>query len=101
RGYGTTVLRAQVNAVTVGGAPLFAQAREQAQRALALVENGPADVALAAQVLRLQAELAGQPWQANHVADAEQSLHDCRAYPFGGPRWSGCRPPATPHATRP
>jgi len=50
-------LREQAKAATVGGADLFAQAREQAQRALALVENGPADAALVAQVKQLQAEL--------------------------------------------
>ncbi len=52
-----TVLREQAKAVTAGGAALFAQAREQAQRALALVENGPAESALVAQVKRLQNEL--------------------------------------------
>jgi serine/threonine-protein kinase len=52
-----TVLREKARAVTVGGAALFAQAREQAQRALALVENGPADESLKAQVQRLNAEL--------------------------------------------
>jgi serine/threonine-protein kinase len=52
-----TALRVQAQAAPVGGALLFAQAREKAQRALALVENGPADALLAAQVRRLQAEL--------------------------------------------
>jgi serine/threonine-protein kinase len=52
-----TALRAQASSATTGGAVLFAQAREQAQRALALVENGPADAALAIQVRQLQAEL--------------------------------------------
>jgi serine/threonine-protein kinase len=52
-----TALRAQAQATTVGSAALFAQAREQAQRALALVENSPADAALAARVKQLQAEL--------------------------------------------
>ncbi len=52
-----TVLREQAKAVTAGGAALFAQAREQAQRALALVENGAADSALMAQVKQLQSEL--------------------------------------------
>src|SRR5262249_17928192 len=50
-------LRDKAKAATVGSAALFAQAREQAQRARALVENGPADPALADQVRRLQAEL--------------------------------------------
>ena len=40
-----------------GGAGLSAQAREQVQRALALVESGPADDTLKTQVTRLQAEL--------------------------------------------
>ena len=52
-----TVLRAQASSATTGAALLFAQAREQAQRALALVENGPAEPALKAQVTRLQADL--------------------------------------------
>jgi hypothetical protein len=44
-----TALREQAKAAPVGSAALFAQAREQAQRALALVESGPADDALKAQ----------------------------------------------------
>jgi serine/threonine-protein kinase len=52
-----TALREQAKAANVGGAALFAQAREQVQRALALVENGPADDTLKRQVTRLQAEL--------------------------------------------
>jgi serine/threonine-protein kinase len=52
-----TALREQAMAAPVGGAALFSQAREQAQRALALVENGPADEALKTQVTRLQTEL--------------------------------------------
>jgi serine/threonine-protein kinase len=40
-----------------GGTALFAQAREQAQRALALVESGPIDPLLKDQVARLQADL--------------------------------------------
>ena len=52
-----TVLRDQAKAANVGSAVLLTQAREQAQRALALVENGPADAALVAQVTQLQAEL--------------------------------------------
>jgi serine/threonine-protein kinase len=50
-------LRAQASSAATGSAALFAQAREQAQRALALVENGLADPALAAQVKRMQADL--------------------------------------------
>ncbi len=49
--------REQAKLAPTGSVALFIQAREQAQRALALVENGPADGALAAQVRRLQAEL--------------------------------------------
>jgi tetratricopeptide (TPR) repeat protein len=52
-----TALREQARAANNGRGALLAQAREQAQRALALVENGPADAALAAQVRQLQAEL--------------------------------------------
>jgi superkiller protein 3 len=52
-----TALRAKAKAATVGSAALFAQAREQAQRALALVENGSAEAALTGQVQRLKAEL--------------------------------------------
>jgi serine/threonine-protein kinase len=52
-----TALREQAKAAKVGGAALLAQAREQVQRALALVENGPADAALKDQVRRLQADL--------------------------------------------
>jgi serine/threonine-protein kinase len=52
-----TALREQAKAAPVGRAALFAQAREQVQRALALVENGQADAALAAQVRQLQADL--------------------------------------------
>jgi serine/threonine-protein kinase len=50
-------LREQARTANVGGALLFAQAREQAQRALALIENGPANAALAARVRQLQTEL--------------------------------------------
>jgi serine/threonine-protein kinase len=52
-----TALREQGKAAPVGSAALFAQAREQVQRALALVESGPADDTLKAQVTRLHAEL--------------------------------------------
>ena len=55
--YKATVLRAQASSATTGAALLFAQAREQAQRALALVENGPADDRLKTQVRQLQTEL--------------------------------------------
>ena len=52
-----TALRVQAQAAPAGGALLIAQAREQAQRALALVESGAADDQLKKQVTRLQAEL--------------------------------------------
>ena len=55
-----TMLRSQASSATSGGASLFSQAREQAQRALALVENGPADAALKREVTRLQTELDEQ-----------------------------------------
>jgi superkiller protein 3 len=51
------LLREKAKTATTGTAALFAQAREQVQRALALVENGPADDTLKAQVQRLKAEL--------------------------------------------
>jgi hypothetical protein len=52
-----TARREQAKAAPTGGATLFAQAREQAQRALALTESGPADDTLKAQVTRLQSDL--------------------------------------------
>ena len=52
-----TAFREQAQTATVGSGLLFAQAREQAQRALALVENGPADDSLKKQVQQLQTEL--------------------------------------------
>jgi serine/threonine-protein kinase len=52
-----TLLRQQAQAATAGSAALYAQAREQVQRALALVENGPVEAALNDQVQRLKADL--------------------------------------------
>ena len=53
-----TALRERAKAATRRAARhSFAQAREQAQRALALVENGPVDAMLATQVRQLQTEL--------------------------------------------
>jgi tetratricopeptide (TPR) repeat protein len=49
----------------------WAKAREQAQRALALVENGAADRALAAQVKQVQDELDGEEKDRRLVADLE------------------------------
>ncbi len=55
-----TAFREQAKAVTTGGAALIAKAREETQRALALVETGPTDAALATQVRQLQTELDEQ-----------------------------------------
>jgi serine/threonine-protein kinase len=52
-----TALREKAKEATTGGTTLFAQAREQVQRALALVQRGPADAVLLARVRQLQAEL--------------------------------------------
>jgi tetratricopeptide (TPR) repeat protein len=52
-----TALREQARASPAGGAALFARAREQAQRALALAEHGPADEALKEQARALGAKL--------------------------------------------
>jgi serine/threonine-protein kinase len=52
-----TTLRAQASSATTGGGLLFAQAREQAHRALALVQTGPADETLKHQVRQLQTAL--------------------------------------------
>ena len=50
-------LREQAKVATIGSAALFSQAREQTQRALALVQSGPAEMALVQQVASLQTEL--------------------------------------------
>jgi serine/threonine-protein kinase len=50
-------LREKSKAALAGGPAWFAQAREQAQRALALVNNGPIDPLLRDQVERLQTDL--------------------------------------------
>jgi serine/threonine-protein kinase len=52
-----TSLREQARTAVVGSSLLFSQAREQAQRALALVESGPVDETLKKQVTDLQAAL--------------------------------------------
>ena len=77
-----TALRARAGSAASGAAALFAQAREQAQRATALVERGPADDALKAQATRLQAELDDEEkdhrlvaaLEAARLAQAETSL---------------------------
>jgi serine/threonine-protein kinase len=68
-----TALREKAKVGTAGGAALFAQAREQAQRALALVENGPAEAALAAQVRQLQAELDEEEKDRKMIAALEEA----------------------------
>jgi serine/threonine-protein kinase len=68
-----TALREKARRATVGGAQLFAQAREQAQRALALVENGPADAALKDQAAQLQADLDAEEKDRQLVAALEQA----------------------------
>src|SRR5262249_45944726 len=52
-----TALREQAKTATAGRATVFAQAREQAQRALALVQTGPADEGLRDEVRRVKAGL--------------------------------------------
>src|SRR5262249_2346525 len=52
-----TTRREKARTARTGSATLLAQAREQAQRAGALIENGSADEALATQVRQLQEEL--------------------------------------------
>jgi serine/threonine-protein kinase len=68
-----TGLREQAQAGKPGAAGLFAQAREKVQRALALVENGPADADLVEQVRRLQAELGEEEKDRQLVAALEEA----------------------------
>jgi serine/threonine-protein kinase len=68
-----TSLREKARTAPVGGAALLAQAREQAQRALALVENGQADEALAEQVTQLQEELQEEEKDQKLVAALEEA----------------------------
>jgi tetratricopeptide (TPR) repeat protein len=68
-----TALRAQAKAATVGSGALLAQAREQMQRALALVEGGPADAALTAQVSQLQAEFDAEEKDRTLVAALDEA----------------------------
>jgi serine/threonine-protein kinase len=77
-----TALRERSKAETVGSAALFAQAREQAQRSLALVEAGPAAAALADQVKQLQTELDDESKDRTLVAaldDARLAQAETRA----------------------
>jgi serine/threonine-protein kinase len=55
-----TTLREEAKSAPTGGAALFARAREQVQRALALVQSGPADEAVKEQVRWLKEELDEQ-----------------------------------------
>jgi serine/threonine-protein kinase len=66
-----TALRSQAKAAPVGRAALYVQAREQAQRALALVGSGPVDEALQTQVRQLQAELDEEEKDRRMVADLD------------------------------
>jgi serine/threonine protein kinase/Tfp pilus assembly protein PilF len=68
-----TALREQAKAATVGSAALFARAREQMQRALALAEDGLADAALTAQVSQLQAELDAEDKDRTLVAALDEA----------------------------
>jgi tetratricopeptide (TPR) repeat protein/serine/threonine protein kinase len=68
-----TTLREKAKSAKVGGAALFAQAREQAQRARALVENGPADETLAGRVRQLMAELDDEEKDRTLVAALDQA----------------------------
>src|SRR5262249_24244442 len=72
----------------------LAQAREQAQRALALVENGPADAALVDRVTQLQEELQQvekdrqlvAALDAAWLAQAETRSENCFALERAGPK---------------
>jgi serine/threonine-protein kinase len=68
-----TALREQARTASVGGAALFAQAREQAQRALALVESGPAEDTLKTQVRQLQEELDDEERDRTLVAALDEA----------------------------
>jgi serine/threonine-protein kinase len=66
-------LRAKAKSAAPEGAALFAQAREQSSRALALVRNGLTDVALADQVRQLQAELDEEEKDRKMLAALEEA----------------------------
>jgi tetratricopeptide (TPR) repeat protein len=68
-----TGLREKARSANAGSAALFAQAREQAQRALALIESGPADTALVAQVRELQVELNEEEQDRTLVATLDEA----------------------------
>jgi serine/threonine-protein kinase len=89
-----TALREQARSASAGGAALFAQAREQAQRALALVESGPADETLKKRVTELQAELDEEEKDRTLVAaldEARLAQADNAAGEGGSPRSVRCR----------
>jgi serine/threonine-protein kinase len=69
-----TALRTQASSAAIGSAVLFAQAREQVQRALALVENGPADALLVAEVRRMEADLDQEEPDRRLMAALDQAL---------------------------
>jgi serine/threonine-protein kinase len=64
-------LRERAKAAPAGGAAWLGQAREQAQRALALVGSGPADPALLDEVRRLQADLDEEARDRRFLADLD------------------------------
>jgi serine/threonine-protein kinase len=66
-----TALREQAKAAPAGSAALFGQAREQMQRALALVESGPTEATLRDQVQLLQGELDEEEKDRRLLADLE------------------------------
>jgi serine/threonine-protein kinase len=66
-----TSLRDQARTQAADSAALYAQAREQARRALTLVQSGPADAALTARVRRLQRELDEEERDRRFVAAIE------------------------------
>jgi hypothetical protein len=68
-----TALRERAKVATVGSAALFARAREQMQRALALVDDGLVDAALTAQVSQLQAELDAEEKDRTLVAALDEA----------------------------
>jgi serine/threonine-protein kinase len=68
-----TALRAQASSAPTGGALLFAQAREQVQRALALVESGPADDTLKTHVRQLRAALAEEEKDRKLIAALDEA----------------------------
>jgi tetratricopeptide (TPR) repeat protein len=68
-----TAFRERARTASVGGAALFAQAREQAQRAWALVESRPVDDALKMQVQQLQAALDEEEKDRRLIAALEEA----------------------------